>query len=164
MAFQLLYRDELNPPVGRVTEEAARDLEKQDIARLSQEVLALDCEDRAHGDLEKRRPLQRRLASPEILEFAQSLIQGVRRHRQQIDEHLARISHHWRVERMAVTDRAILRLAAFEILYTDTPDTVAVDEAIELAKRFGSQHSGQFVNGVLDRVMHDREETSELNA
>jgi N utilization substance protein B len=160
MAFQLLYRDELNPTEATKADEAAAgaDLDEQNIARLTQEVLSLDDEDQAASDPKKCRLLQRQLTSPEVVEFAQSLIKGVRRHRQQIDEHLAKTAHHWRVERMAVTDRAILRLAAFEILYTETPDAVAVDEAIELAKRFGSKQSGQFVNGILDRVMHDREE------
>ena len=54
---------------------------------------------------------------------------------------------------MAVTDRNVLRLGAFEILYTDTPDRVAINEAVELAKRFGTKQSAQFVNGVLDRLL-----------
>ncbi|MGD0518494.1 MAG: transcription antitermination factor NusB, partial [Thermoguttaceae bacterium] len=55
---------------------------------------------------------------------------------------------------MAATDRNILRLGAFEMLLTDTPDRVAIDEAVELAKRFGSAQSAQFVNGILDKLMH----------
>ena len=58
---------------------------------------------------------------------------------------------------MAVTDRNILRLGAFEILYTETPDRVAINEAVELAKRYGARQSSQFVNGVLDRLLRDRE-------
>jgi len=54
---------------------------------------------------------------------------------------------------MAATDRNVLRLGAYEILYTETPDRVAIDEAVELAKRFGIAHSGQFVNGILDKFL-----------
>ena len=57
---------------------------------------------------------------------------------------------------MAVTDRNVLRLGAFEILYTETPDRVAINEAVELAKRFGTDQSAQFVNGILDRFLQDR--------
>ncbi len=55
---------------------------------------------------------------------------------------------------MAATDRNVLRLAAYELLHSDTPGRVAIDEAVELAKRFGSAQSSQFVNGILDKVMH----------
>ena len=58
---------------------------------------------------------------------------------------------------MAATDRNVLRLAAYEILHGDTPGRVAIDEAVELAKRFGSAQSGPFVNGILDKVMHNTE-------
>jgi N utilization substance protein B len=58
---------------------------------------------------------------------------------------------------MAATDRNILRLAAYELLHCDTPDRVVIDEAIELAKRFGAAQSSQFVNGILDKVMHAKE-------
>ena len=61
---------------------------------------------------------------------------------------------------MAATDRNILRLAAFEILYSETPGRVAINEAVELAKRFGSKNSAQFVNGILDGVLRIREESS----
>ncbi len=58
---------------------------------------------------------------------------------------------------MAATDRNVLRLGAFEILYAETPDRVAINEAVELAKRFGSKQSAQFVNGILDRVLVSHE-------
>ncbi len=61
---------------------------------------------------------------------------------------------------MAATDRNLLRLAAYEILYTDTPASVAIDEAMELAKRFGGAQSAQFVNGILDKVMHESGKTA----
>ena len=64
---------------------------------------------------------------------------------------------------MAATDRAILRLGAYEILFTDTPDRVAINEAIELAKRYGTNQSAQFVNGVLDRFMNSQDQGLEEN-
>ena len=63
----------------------------------------------------------------------------------------------WSLDRMPPTDRNVLRLGAYEILHTDTPDRVAIDEAIELAKSFGTAQSAAFVNGILDRVMHGGE-------
>jgi N utilization substance protein B len=89
----------------------------------------------------------------ELIAFARSLVSGVRRNRQELDALLARTADNWRLERMAATDRNVLRLGAFEILYADTPDRVAINEAVELAKRFGSAQSAQFVNGILDRFL-----------
>ena len=84
-------------------------------------------------------------------EFANELLRGTLGHLEEIDRELAGQADHWRLERMAAVDRNILRLAMFELLYeTDTPVGVIIDEAIELAKRYGSEHSSQFVNGVLD--------------
>lgn len=93
-------------------------------------------------------------ADPKICEFAFELIRGVSSHRQTIDQRLAATAENWRLNRMAATDRAIMRLGAYEILFTETPDRVAINEAIELAKRFGTNQSAQFVNGVLDRFIN----------
>lgn len=98
-----------------------------------------------------------RLQSPELIEFADSLLSGVRRNRQELDQLLAQTADHWSLERMAATDRNVLRLGAFEILYSTTPDRVAINEAVELAKRFGSRQSAQFVNGILDRLLAGHE-------
>jgi N utilization substance protein B len=98
--------------------------------------------------------LRRRLRSPDLLEFARDLVAGVRRHRQEIDQVLEQTAANWSLGRMAATDRNVLRLGAYEILHADTPHRVAINEAVELAKRFGSAHSAQFVNGILDRLMH----------
>ena len=97
-----------------------------------------------------------RLKLDELVEFARSLIAGVRRNRAELDGLLARTADNWGLERMAATDRNVLRLGAFEILFTDTPNRVAINEAVELAKRFGSSHSAQFVNGILDRFLNDK--------
>lgn len=97
--------------------------------------------------------LRARLKSDELVSFGQSLLAGVRRNRAELDELLDRIADNWKVDRMATTDRNVLRLGAFEILYADTPARVAINEAVELAKRFGSAQSAQFVNGILDRFL-----------
>ena len=88
-----------------------------------------------------------------LIDFAQQLLQGVREHQEQVDAHLEKTARNWRLSRMAATDRNVLRLGAYEILFTDTPDRVVINEAIELAKRYGTNNSSQFVNGVLDRLM-----------
>ncbi len=97
--------------------------------------------------------LRARLRSDELVDFARSLVAGVRRNRGELDALLAKTADNWSLERMAATDRNVLRLGAYEILYTETPDRVAIDEAVELAKRFGIAHSGQFVNGILDKFL-----------
>ena len=102
--------------------------------------------------------LRRRLKEDqELVEFARSLLSGVRRNRPELDEMLAAKADNWTLDRMAVTDRNVLRLGAFEILYAETPGRVAINEAVELAKRFGTRQSAQFVNGVLDRLLHEHE-------
>lgn len=88
---------------------------------------------------------------PAVL-FSQ-LVTGVISHRDEMDSVIERCSHNWRVDRMTVVDRNILRLAVFEMLYlTDVPDKVSINEAVELAKDFGSDESPAFINGVLDAV------------
>jgi len=103
--------------------------------------------------------LRRRLRMPEMVEFARELVAGVRRNRPELDRLIDQTAEHWSLERISPTDRNILRLGAYEILHSDTPDPVAIDEAIELAKRFGTAQSAAFVNGILDRLMHERKET-----
>jgi N utilization substance protein B len=94
----------------------------------------------------------------ELIIFARSILAGVRRNRGELDQLLSERAENWRLERMAVTDRNILRLAAYEMLFGDTPDRVAINEAVELAKRYGAKQSSQFVNGILDRLLRDRGE------
>jgi transcription antitermination protein NusB len=104
-----------------------------------------------------RRFVEARLnRNTKLIRFAEDLLGGVRQHRQEIDSLLESTAQNWTLNRMPVTDRNILRLGAYEILYTETPDRVAINEAIELAKRYGTEHSAQFVNGMLDRLMHAR--------
>ena len=91
----------------------------------------------------------------ESIDFANVLYSGVRRNVQELDSMLSSFADNWAMERMAVTDRNILRMGAFEILYTETPDRVAINEAVELAKRYGAKQSPQFVNGLLDRFLRE---------
>lgn len=86
--------------------------------------------------------------------YAQTLVKGTHQHLEEIDDIIRRQAEHWRLERMPAVDRNILRLAVFEFLYeTDVPQLVILDEAIELAKEFGTEQSGRFVNGVLDGIL-----------
>lgn len=105
--------------------------------------------------------IRRRLRVDDLVAFAQSLVAGVRQHRDEVDAMLEQTAANWSVKRMAATDRNVLRLGAYEIMHCDTPGRVAIDEAVELAKRFGSAQSAQFVNGILDKVMHGTEKGTE---
>jgi N utilization substance protein B len=91
-------------------------------------------------------------------DYGKSLVRGTIEHRDEIDGLIREQAEHWRLERMPVVDRNILRLAVYEFLYeTDVPKLVVLDEAIELAKRFGSEQSGRFVNGLLDGLLKRHE-------
>ncbi len=100
--------------------------------------------------------LESRLKDHELREFAISLVLGVLRNREELDALIATKADNWSVSRMAATDRNVIRLGAYEIRYTDTPPRVAIDEAVELAKRFGSANSSQFVNGILDKLIEKK--------
>ena len=121
------------------------------------QVLYQDDLNPSHPSADEERFVSGRLQAPELIEFAGSLIAGVRRNRAELDHLLSQTADHWSLERMAATDRNVLRLGAFEILYADTPGRVAINEAVELAKRFGTRQSAQFVNGILDRLLADHE-------
>jgi N utilization substance protein B len=91
-------------------------------------------------------------AEREVQELAEGFVRGVHRERRAIDERIEAASTNWRVDRMARVDRNALRLAVYELLHGDAPVKVVINEAIELGKKFGSESSGAFVNGVLDRI------------
>lgn len=89
-------------------------------------------------------------------DFMERLVLGVLEHRQKIDQLIEKYSENWRLDRMNIIDRAILRLAIFELLYCgEIPPKVTLNEAIELGKRFGSEDSGSFINGILDRIQNE---------
>lgn len=94
--------------------------------------------------------------SKEGEEFANVLVRGVSSNQETIDGKIREVSHHWRLERMTQVDRNILRMATYELMkLDDVPRRVTLNEAIELAKRFGSEGSAGFVNGVLDKIASD---------
>ena len=86
-------------------------------------------------------------------EFSLELIEGTREYRDRIDQIIRDVAQNWDLERMAVIDRNVLRLATFELLWcTDIPPKVSINEAIELGKRYSTKNSGGFINGILDKV------------
>jgi transcription antitermination factor NusB len=86
-------------------------------------------------------------------QFADELVRGAMAARREIDDTITRFTEHWDLERMAVVDRNILRLAVYELGWrTETPPKVVINEAIEIAKKFGTRESSRFINGILDRV------------
>ncbi len=88
--------------------------------------------------------------------YADEVVRGVHEGREQLDERIRRASDNWRLERMTRVDRNVLRLGAYELAFRDeVPRAVILDESVELAKRFGTEESGKFVNGVLERVASD---------
>lgn len=100
------------------------------------------------GVVEAPRP-----AEPDEIEFAESLVLGVEKRRAEVDPLIEGASQNWRLVRMPVVDRNILRLAAYELLTCpEVPASVSINEAVELAKRFGEKESKSFVNGILDRI------------
>ena len=109
-----------------------------------------------------RELIGQRISNDSLAEFAWHLFAGVQDRRADIDARIEAIAQNWSLKRMAPTDRNVLRLGAYELLHTSTPPRVVIDEALELAKLFGSVQSSQFVNGILDRLIPEdrRNETA----
>jgi N utilization substance protein B len=140
IALQVLYQMDAQP---ELTPDAA-------LARVSAHLLGGEGPE-APGEPVEPAP------APEMRAFTERLVRGVHGNLAAIDALLARASHHWRLERMARVDRNLLRLAAYEIRFCDDiPAKVAINEAIEIAKRFGAQETPAFVNGVLDRLLEEK--------
>jgi N utilization substance protein B len=89
-------------------------------------------------------------ATEQTREFANQLFEGTAKDAVALDESIVKHAENWRLERLAIIDRAILRLAMYELRATDTPAKVVLNEAVELAKKFSSEEAGAFVNGILD--------------
>ena len=106
-----------------------------------------------------------RLRDPAVEPFTLSLYDGVNAQGEDIDRRLSEAAENWRLSRMAAVDRNVLRLGAYELLCTpETPPSVALDEAIELARRYGSEGSPAFVNGVLDKLRRSASPPAEAGA
>ncbi len=92
-------------------------------------------------------------ASDSIQGFSKELVSGVMAYKEELDHRIRKASKNWRIERMSRVDRCVLRLATFEILFReDIPPKVSIDEAVELGKKFGSEDSAAFINGILDNI------------
>ncbi len=91
-------------------------------------------------------------------EFATRLAVGTLAHTNELDERIRVRAEHWRIARMAIVDRNILRLAVYEFLHETTPRTVAINEALEIARRFSTYEATQFINGILDAIKRDMDE------
>ena len=97
-----------------------------------------------------------RPAKPNVREFAMQLLAGVHEHAAEIDKRIARYAENYQISRMLAVDRNILRLAIYEMNFaSDVPPVVAINEAIEIAKKFGADESSRFINGILDRAKQD---------
>jgi len=101
--------------------------------------------------------LQEEPDDPEVHAFTRVLVHGTREAGPEIDALLTAAAENWRLDRMALIDRNILRMALFEMLHLDeVPAKVAINEAIELGKRYSTKQSGSFINGILDRIRRER--------
>lgn len=97
-------------------------------------------------------------------DFASNLVIGTLKYLPAIDDRIRTRAEHWRIERMAIVDRNVLRLAVYEFLYQDTPDAVIINEGLEIARRFSTYESTQFINGVLDGIKQDIENAAHPSA
>ena len=112
------------------------------------DVAATDLEEALSRFWKSFEPVER-----EVMDLADELVRGVARHRRRVDDVIEGVSENWRLDRMAKVDRNVLRLATFELLHrADVPVKVVINEAIELGKKYGSESSGAFINGVLDKI------------
>lgn len=117
-------------------------------------VIAEDKADARWGEVPEVAPPSAEETSVRL--FAEPLIRGVVLHREAIDEHIKKLATNWDLTRMAVVDRNILRLAIYEMLHRDDiPPIVSINEAVDIAKKFSTQESGRFVNGILDKFKGD---------
>jgi N utilization substance protein B len=104
------------------------------------------------------------LKVPESLRpFAEQLVQGVYLHQSEIDQLISSASEHWRLERMSLVDRNVLRIALYEMLHCpEIPPKVSINEAVDLGKSFGSADSGAFINGILDRILAELQQQGKI--
>jgi N utilization substance protein B len=161
IAFQVLYREDLNPvPEGNAvaSKDALLDQGRQtrELVEFVKHLAALRDQEDARSSAEGEMYSQW-IRTPALVEFSRRLIEGVIEHRADLDEKIASAAENWSVGRMAATDRNLLRLGCYEMHHTDTPVKVVIDEAVELAKSFGGGQSAQFVNGILDKLMQRKE-------
>jgi N utilization substance protein B len=99
---------------------------------------------------------RRQAVRDDVRTFAESLVRGTRAHQTKIDELITRFAEHWELDRMAVVDRNLLRLGIYELLWGgDVPPKVVINEALEVARKYSTEESTRFLNGLLDRVRRE---------
>ena len=101
-----------------------------------------------------------RLEDEEMFLFCWQLVSGVLEHQEELDQQISAVAENWSVDRMASTDRNAIRIGVYEMTFLGTPPPVAINEAIELSRKFGSKESTQFVNGIMDRLHKSRDEAT----
>lgn len=107
------------------------------------------------GEHVKQEMTAKEVLDGEISPFAREIIEGVQSNLREIDEKIELSSANWKLFRMSIVDRSILRIACYEILFRpEIPGNVTINEAVELAKKFGGEDSGAFINGILDHIAH----------
>jgi N utilization substance protein B len=155
MAVQMLYQSDLGgSPLPHIfnTFDFSEYMAREAAATEKKRPAAEAAEDERTDDRADHVRNRKRL--DEAFEYAQILVRGAVEHLEKIDELIRSQADNWRLERMPAVDRNILRLAIYEMLFEkETPKLVVLDEAIELAKKFGSEQSGRFVNGLLDGLL-----------
>lgn len=151
IALQILYQVD-------ISREAAQDCIEQYFS--AENLLAP-----AHAEADAVQSAEEREAhqDPEVKGFAERLVRGTLAHRERIDALLSKYTENWDIKRMAVVDRNVMRLATLELIFMsdEIPPKVAINEAVNLAKKFSTEESGKFVNGVLDKINHTEERVRE---
>ena len=149
VAFQALYRREANPDISDVADD---EFIRTELSRLTAEPRTVGAEPPVNEEPMSGEPLDERQLD-DLAAFVRRLLGAVREHSEEIDAALESAALNWRLSRMSATDRNILRLAVGEIRFEKSPVPVVINEAIELAKKFGSNDSAPFINGVLGKIV-----------
>jgi transcription antitermination protein NusB len=148
MAVQMLYQHDLG---GSPLPQVFHHFDLSDYLTPDEAAAGAGAGDRREESEKVRRRVR------EAFEHARALVEGAAAHREEIDQLIRSQADNWRLERMPAVDRNILRLAVYELLHQpDVPKLVVLDEAIELAKKYGSEQSSRFVNGLLDGLLKQR--------
>ena len=95
------------------------------------------------------------------INFLNDLVNGVINNMDNIDKYISKYLSNWTIDRLGLTDQAIIRISVYELIYTDTPNLVCINEAIELAKRYSDEKVAKMINGVLDKIYHEIEDNCE---
>ena len=97
----------------------------------------------------------------DVINFLNDLVNGVINNMDNIDEYISKYLSNWTIDRLGLTDQAIIRISVYELMYTSTPNLVCINEAIELAKRYSDEKVAKMINGVLDKIYHEIEDNCE---